>query len=131
MEYIKFINKEEIKKRGLTKELQQFIDGYQNHKLIGKLLGYACPIDIISEADNYYKLNDNELRRRFIISYNIYKKDNKKITLGPTNQLYAYICYSKDSFYKDALKRLKLYQKILAQLTDKLHIGIEFTEEII
>lgn len=132
---IYFINKEEIKKKDLTKELQQFIDDDKNHKLIGKLLDYACPSNIILEATTHYnKQNGDELRRRYVFSYEIYEKTDKNIILDKNSQLYAYVCYSdkkKDQYYKGALKKLKLYQKILAQITDKLHIGFEFKEEII
>ncbi len=134
IEHIYFANLEEIKRKGLGEELQLLIDGDIDHKSLGKLLDYACPSDISLEMDNYIKRNDDELRRRFTISYIIYKKSNKEIMFSPKGQLVSYICYSdkkKEYFYKDALKRLKLYQKILAQLTDKLHIGLEFTEEIV
>lgn len=132
-EYI-FINLQMIKINGLTDEYNSILSGKSDHIARGKLFGYICPSNIFEKVDEYIK-KDKELRRRFIYEYYIYtKSENNEIQLDDRAQLFVFICYDdklKKYQYNIAIKNLKKYQRALEKITQKLHIGFSYQEEII
>ena len=120
-----FVNPEVIKEKGLEKEYKMLLNEQMEVVSFGKLLDYSCPNNIFENYDIYSKPG-KDFRRRYIIEFIICEKINNQIILEPKEKLIFYICYDnkqKDYYYKDGLKRLKLYQEVVEQLIDKLHVG--------
>jgi hypothetical protein len=129
-----FINLKMIDKYNLSNEYNNLLNDKYDHIDIGKLLGYACPLNIFEHYDIYLKRDDNNLRRRYVYEYFMYKKDGRIIILEEGCQLFAYICYDdkkNKKYYEMALRNLKLYQTNLLLITDKFHIGFKYSEEIL
>ncbi len=129
-----FINLKMIAKHKLSKEYVNVLNNKFDHVDMGKLLGFPCPIDIFKHFDDYEKKNDDNLRKRYIYEYILYKKNKNTISLENRTQLFAYICYSdneNNNYYKKSIKQLKLYQENLLLLTNDFHIGLTYSEEII
>ena len=132
-----FFNMAVIEKYNLMKDYQIIKNSKYmrdvSHKSIGKVLGYLCPSNTISTDFSNYAVITEELKKRYIYGYNIYiKKDNKIIY--PYTSLFGYVCYDKKrakKYYNKAIDYLKLLQKSVGKLTDNIHIGMEYKEEII
>jgi hypothetical protein len=126
-----FINLDIINKNNLLDEYNKLLSGTHDSVDIGKIFGFPCPGDIFKLFDQYQKKNDNTLRRRYIHEYYIFKKDKDIIIFDGGIQFIAYVCYKEEDYHKTSVHNLKLYQEKLLLLTDKLHIGFSYIEEII
>ena len=135
--FIVIINPTTVNTVGLQKEYHTLKTGDWTKKthniVLGRLLGYLCPIDPHTVYNNSIKL-DKGTKKRYIYDFILYKTDSDKIMPNRRTQLFAFICYDKserNKIYKQAIQYWKKLQKITNKITDKAHVGMEYSEQFL